>query len=78
MTVMQSSGGGEVVLKRPFNYDCSFAAGKARRKYFTEQIYYIFSPVWSNRSPCLPPSVYNSGSWSVRLKMNRQTSLRQR
>ncbi|KAI8483628.1 hypothetical protein Bbelb_387210 [Branchiostoma belcheri] len=78
MTVTQTSGGDEVMVKRPFNYDCSFAAGLARRKYFTEQIYYIFSPVWSKRSPCLPPSVFNPGGWSVRLKINRQTTQRRR
>ncbi|CAH1253767.1 Hypp1240 [Branchiostoma lanceolatum] len=80
MTVITSfsSGGDEKHVKHNYNYDCTFAGGKERRKYFTRQFFCIFPPVYPTGSLFQPPSVFNSGSWSVRLKLNRQPSLRQR
>ncbi|CAH1253771.1 Hypp1241 [Branchiostoma lanceolatum] len=60
------------------NYDCSFAAGRARRKYFKEEVFCIFSPVYPTGSTRQPASAFNSGCFSVRLRLNRQPSLRQR
>ncbi|KAI8483626.1 hypothetical protein Bbelb_387190 [Branchiostoma belcheri] len=59
------------------NYDCSFAAGRARRKHFKEEVFCIFSPVYPTGSTGQPASAFNSGSYSVRLRLNRQPSLRQ-
>ncbi|CAH1249242.1 Hypp8561 [Branchiostoma lanceolatum] len=68
-------------VPKGLNYDCIFAGGRGRRKYFFHDVYVCFPPVYHAdvKQPRLQQAAsYTPTNYAVRLHQNRLEGTRRR